>query len=133
MTARESIHAKLKYLNHPPRAARRAISSHSALALGAQGVIHLLLAAVLTNAIVMEDRAPFGVALVAASGSGLLGGSALLGACFGYLSMADFSAALRYCAAVILVFAVSFDVLLEASFLLDLYALPEETLSSTIV
>ena len=53
--------------------------------------IHLLLAAVLAGAVVFGERAPLGVALVGAAGSGLFGGAALVGACFGSLAALDFS------------------------------------------
>ena len=70
--------------------------SASAVTLGAEAVIHFLLAAVLSGVSVPDGTAPFGVALVGAAGSGLCGAAALLGACFGYLAMLDFSSGLRY-------------------------------------
>lgn len=56
--------------------------------------IHLMLAAVLAGAEVFGGFAPFGVAMVGASGTGLCGGAALLGAGFGYLTLLGFSDAL---------------------------------------
>ena len=70
--------------------------------------IHLLLAAVLAGAVVFGERAPLGVALVGAAGSGLFGGAALVGACFGSLTALDFSTGLRYSSAAILTFAIHF-------------------------
>lgn len=70
--------------------------------------IHLMLAAVLAGAEVFGGFAPFGVAMVGASGTGLCGGAALLGAGFGYLTLLGFSDALRYLSAAILTFAVGF-------------------------
>ncbi|MEY8402982.1 SpoIIE family protein phosphatase [Oscillospiraceae bacterium 44-34] len=80
----------------------------SPLVLWAEAGIHLLLGAVLAGALILEDNAPFGVALVGAAGSGLYGASALVGVCFGALAALDFSAGLRYAAAAILTFAVHF-------------------------
>ena len=51
---------------------------------------------------------PFGLGLVAASGSGLDGFCALLGACFGYLSFQGFAEGLRYVAGCILAFSLAF-------------------------
>ena len=68
----------------------------------------LLLAAVLAGAVIFEGYSPFGVALVGAAGSGLCGGAALLGACFGYLCQMGFADGLRYASASILTFAVAF-------------------------
>ena len=67
-----------------------------------------MLAAVLAGAEVFGGFAPFGVAMVGASGTGLCGGAALLGAGFGYLTLLGFSDALRYLSAAILTFAVGF-------------------------
>ena len=80
MTAKETIQIKLNRLQRPHRAVSRPRSLPPVLTLAAEGVIHFLLAAVLPNAVLMGNRAPFAVALVAASGSGLCGGCALLGA-----------------------------------------------------
>ncbi len=82
--------------------------STSALSLGVEACIHLLLAAVLAGAVVFGGSAPFGVALVGAAGPGLCGGAALVGACFGYLTGLTFSAGLRYASASILTFAAAF-------------------------
>ena len=80
----------------------------SPLALLAETGIHLLLAAVLAGAVVFGKRAPLGVAFVGAAGSGLFGGAALVGCCFGALTALEFSAGLRYASAAILTFAVHF-------------------------
>lgn len=70
--------------------------------------MRFLLGALLSGAELFGGYAPFGVGLVACSGSGLEGFCALLGACFGYLSFQGFVGGLRYVAAAILVFSVSF-------------------------
>lgn len=73
-----------------------------------QGGIHFLLAAVLAGGLLFGASAPLGVALVGASGAGLAGGSALIGAGLGYLTLQGFSQGLRYLSACILTFALGF-------------------------
>ena len=51
---------------------------------------------------------PFGVALVGRRGQEVCGAAALVGACFGYMVLLGFADGLRYAAAAILTFAVSF-------------------------
>ncbi|MEG1721046.1 MAG: SpoIIE family protein phosphatase [Pseudoflavonifractor sp.] len=75
---------------------------------GAECIIRFLLGAALSGAEIFGGYAPFGLALVGASGSGLDGFFALLGAAFGYLSFLGFVDGLRYVAAAILIFSVSF-------------------------
>jgi len=108
MTARQTVEKKLKTLRQQSRETGQIRLSTAALALAAEAGIHFLLGAVLAGAVVLEEAAPFGGAMVAASGSGLCGASALLGACFGYLSMLEASPALRYASACVLTFAVAF-------------------------
>ena len=108
MTARESIHGKLNKLRQQSKQTGQIQLSASALTLWAEAGIHLLLAAVLAGAVIFEGYSPFGVALVGAAGSGLCGGAALLGACFGYLCPMGFADGLRYASASILTFAVAF-------------------------
>lgn len=108
MTARESIHGKLNKLRQQSKQTGQIQLSASALTLWAEAGIHLLLAAVLAGAVIFEGYSPFGVALVGAAGSGLCGGAALLGACFGYLCQMGFADGLRYASASILTFAVAF-------------------------
>ena len=108
MTARNTIHATLDKLRQQSRRTGQVRLPARALELALRAGIHLLLAAVLAGAVVFGDRAPFGLALVAASGPGLPGAAALAGACFGSLSALGFSAALRYASASLLTFAVGF-------------------------
>ncbi|MCI8423751.1 MAG: SpoIIE family protein phosphatase [Lawsonibacter sp.] len=108
MTARETIRTKLRKLRRQSQETGQVQLSAPALALGVEAMSRFLLAAVLAGAVIFENRAPFGVALVAAAGSGLCGGAALVGACFGYLTMLEFSAGLRYASAAILTFAAAF-------------------------
>ncbi|NLF35023.1 MAG: stage II sporulation protein E, partial [Clostridiales bacterium] len=75
---------------------------------GAECAIRFLLGAVLSGAQIFGSYAPFAVALVGASGSGLGGFSALLGAVLGYLVFWGPLEGLRYIAAAILAFSVSF-------------------------
>jgi stage II sporulation protein E len=107
MTAKETIRTKLSDLRRSAQTGQVSLST-AALTAGAEAGIYLLLAAVLSGAAVLDGRAPFAVALVGAAGSGLCGGAALVGACFGYLSMLPFSDGLRYASAAILTFALAF-------------------------
>ena len=107
MTAK-TIYTKLSKLRRQPKPAAKGKAAPSALVTGAEGGIHLLLAAVLAGAVMFGERAPFGASFVAAAGSGLYGGLALVGACFGSLTALDFSSGLRYSSAAILIFAIHF-------------------------
>ena len=108
MTAK-TIYSKISALRTQPEMAQPVRTpAPSPLAVLAEAGIHLLLAAVLAGAVVFGERAPLGVAFVAAAGSGLFGASALVGACFGSLAVLEFSDGLRYAAAAILAFAVHF-------------------------
>lgn len=78
------------------------------LVRAAEYVIRFLLGAVLSGANVFGSYSPFGLALVGASGSSLDGFCALLGAAFGYLLFHGLEGGLRYVAAAILIFSVSF-------------------------
>lgn len=108
MTAKKIIRAKLNQLRQQSQRTGQVRLSASALALGIKAGICLLLSAALSGAAIFQSSAPFGVALVGATGPGLCGGAALLGACFGYLTTLDFSNGLRYASASILTFAVCF-------------------------
>lgn len=90
MTAKETIRTKLNRLRRQSRETGQVQLSASAVTLGAEAVIHFLLAAVLSGVSVPDGTAPFGVALVAAAGSGLCGGCAMMGACFGSLCLLAF-------------------------------------------
>ncbi len=110
MTAK-TIYSRISALRDRPRAAEPARVyrlTPSPLAVLSEAGIHFLLAAVLAGAVVFGERAPLGVAFVAAAGSGLFGASALVGACFGSLTALDFSPGLRYASAAILAFAIHF-------------------------
>lgn len=73
-----------------------------------QVCIRLLLAAVLAGVVVLDGAAPFGVALTAASGAGILGGGAVLGACLGSLCQLELTDGLRYASAAMLTYAGAF-------------------------
>lgn len=98
------------------RDAGRQVLRSPALARGLEWVMEALLGAVLAGGRVLEGGSPFGVAWVAACGPGMGGMSALLGAVFGYLVSRGLEEGLRYAAAAILTFSVSF-----AFFDTDLY------------
>ena len=108
MTAKDTIQTRLRRLNWHAGGEAGLCLAPSALLRGAEALSHLLLAAVLAGASLWNGRAPFGVALVGAAGPGLMGGSALVGACFGYLALLPLSRGLRYAAAAILTFAAAF-------------------------
>ena len=78
------------------------------LVRAAECLIRFTLGAVLSGAEIFGGYAPFGLSMVGCSGSGLDGFSALLGACFGYLSFRGLTGGLRYVAAAILIFSVAF-------------------------
>ena len=108
MAARESVKTKLNRLRWHSKQGEPVPVNASALLRWSEAGIHFLLASVLTGAAVFEEYAPFGVALVGAAGSGTCGAAALLGAFGGYLIQLGFADDLRYAAAAILTFAVSF-------------------------
>lgn len=108
MTAMEQFRTRLIRLGQQSCRTGQIRLPTAAVALGVEAGIHFLLAAVLAAAVLPGERAPFGVALVAASGSGVCGGAALLGACFGSLSTLGFTQGVRHTSAAILVFAVAF-------------------------
>ena len=108
MAAREDLYTRLvKWRGAAVRAGQTGLSG-TAVQVMAEVGIHLLLGAVLAGGVIFDGCAPFGVAMVAASGTGLCGGGALLGAGFGYLTLLPFSDGLRYLSAAILTFAVAF-------------------------
>ena len=74
----------------------------------AENLIRFLLAAILAGAEVFGGCSMGGVAITAVSGAGTAGLSALLGACFGYLCFQGLVEGLRYIAACVLVYALSF-------------------------
>ena len=71
------------------------------------GMIFFLLGLTLSFARVLDDGAPFGIAMTAAAGPGLAGVCALLGASLGYLS-GGLGWGIRYLAASVLVYTVGF-------------------------
>lgn len=79
-----------------------------ALVYGAECIIRFLLGGLLAGAEMFGGWAPFGLSLVGASGAGLGGLFALVGAGLGYLAFRGLVEGLRYVAAAILIFSVSF-------------------------
>jgi len=108
MTARDTIQMRLKRLRRQSEQTGQVRLPVSAVAAGVETVICFLLSAVLAGAVIFEESAPFGCAMTAAAGTGLYGGAALLGACFGYLILLEFAQALRYVSACVLTFAAAF-------------------------
>lgn len=78
------------------------------LTRSAEGLIRFLLAGVLAGGEIFGGYAPFGIGLVACSGSGADGLCALIGSALGYLFFRGFTEGLRYAAACVLVFSVAF-------------------------
>ncbi|NCE65947.1 stage II sporulation protein E [Pseudoflavonifractor sp. 524-17] len=108
MAAKDKLKTRAARVGEEMRETGRLVLRAPALVRGAECVIRLLLGAVLAGAQIFGGYAPFGLSLAAASGSGADGFCALLGAGFGYLVFLGFAEGLRYAAAAILVFAVSF-------------------------
>ncbi len=71
------------------------------------GAVFFLLGLTLSFARVLDDGAPFGIAMTAAAGPGLAGVCALLGASLGYLS-GGVGWGIRYIAASVLIYTVGF-------------------------
>lgn len=82
--------------------------SRRALLRTAETGVSFLLGAVLSGAELFGLYAPFGVAAVAAAGSGLTGFASMLGACLGYLCLEGLEDGMRYAAAAILTYSVAF-------------------------
>ena len=95
-----------KLLSYPRgdgvRLSRRAFLRRLETAVG------FLLGGVLAGAEIFGRYTPFGVAAVAAAGSGLTGFSTLAGACLGYLCLEGLTDGMRYAAAAILTYSVAF-------------------------
>lgn len=108
MATKDTLKSRTARAREEMRETGRLVLKAPALVHTAECVIHFLLGAMLSGAEIFGGYAPFGLALVGASGSGLNGFFSLLGACFGYLSFQGFTDGLRYVAAAILVFSVSF-------------------------
>lgn len=89
------------------RAGRITLSS-PALVRGAECAMRFLLGWVLAEGEIFGGFSPFGVGLVACSGSGMDGLWATLGAGLGYLTLRGLTEGLRYAAACVLVFSVAF-------------------------
>lgn len=87
---------------------RQAVLLRTTVIRTAEWGIRFVLGAVLAGAEILGGAAPFGLGFVAASGSGVGGFSALLGVCFGYICFQGLTEGLRYLAAAILIFSLSF-------------------------
>lgn len=84
-----------------PRRDQVNVSRRAFLGLAEAGV-GFLLGAVLAGAEIFGLYAPFGVAAVAAAGSGLSGFCTLAGTCLGYLCLEGLTDGMRYAASAIL-------------------------------
>lgn len=102
MTARQRMRTQMLRPHRPLRLPT------GLAARAAEAASFFFLAAVLSFAALPDGCTPFGVALVGAAGPGLCGAGAMLGACFGYLSLADLTQGLRHASASILTFSAAF-------------------------
>lgn len=89
-------------------AAGQVVLRSPALVRAAEQGLRFLLGALLAGGELFGGYSPFGIGMVACSGSGSDGLFALLGAAFGYLTFRSFGEGLRYAAACVLVFSVAF-------------------------
>ena len=108
MASKETLKMRAARAGEELRQTGRLVVRAPLLVRFAECLIRLLLGALLAGAELFGGYAPFALSLTAASGSGLGGFCALLGACFGYLSFQGLVQGLRYVAAAILIYAVSF-------------------------
>lgn len=90
-----------------PRGDQVNVSRRAFLGLAEAGV-GFLLGAVLAGAELFGLYAPFGVAAVAAAGSGLSGFCTLAGTCLGYLCLEGMTDGMRYAASAVLTYSVAF-------------------------
>ena len=104
MSTKEEIREKARQLRETGQITLR----WPALVRLAEYLIRLLLAVILAGAEIFGTYAPFALGLVGATGAGLEGLAALVGACVGYLAFRGFVEGLPYAAACILTFSVSF-------------------------
>lgn len=74
----------------------------------AYAVVHLIGGVLLASARLLGAAGPFGMAAVAASGAGLNGVAALIGAAIGYIISCGLAGSIRYLAAIVLVYTISF-------------------------
>lgn len=108
MEAKDTIRTRAARVSEELRETGRLVLRAPVLVRGAEYVIRFLLGAMLAGADIFGGYAPFGMGMTAASGAGLDGFSALVGACFGYLTFQGFAEGLRYAAASILIFSAAF-------------------------
>ena len=87
---------------------RELLRAHPAVPVLAECAGRLLLGVTLSAARVFDTYAPFALGFVAASGSGLGGFAALVGASLGYLTTLGLVSGLRYVSAAIFIYAVAF-------------------------
>ena len=108
MAAKSDLKVKAAQIREEMAQTGKLVLRAPALVRAAEYLIRFTLGAVLAGAEIFGGYAPFGLSMVGCSGSGLDGFSALLGACFGYLSFRGLTDGLRYVAAAILIFSVAF-------------------------
>ncbi|MBQ3209915.1 MAG: SpoIIE family protein phosphatase [Oscillospiraceae bacterium] len=88
-----------------------------------RGVIYMGMGMLMSCGRVLQNGAPFGMAMVACSGAGISGVCALVGASAGYLLSGGLGWGIRYIAACVLVYTIAF-VFQELSFYKQEYFMP---------
>ena len=119
MATKENLRTRLARVRAEVIRTGQLVLEGRALSGVVQGATHFLLGAVLAGGKLFGGCAPFGVALVGGSGSGLCAAMALLGSSFGYLTLMGLVEGLRYVSAAILTFSLAF-----AFYDVKLYRLP---------
>ncbi|MBU5435155.1 SpoIIE family protein phosphatase [Pseudoflavonifractor sp. MSJ-37] len=108
MAAKDGLKSRAARMGEEMRETGRLVLRAPALVRSAECAIRFLLGAILAGAGIFGGYAPFGMGMVGASGPGIDGFCALVGACFGYLMFQGFVEGLRYAAASILIFSAAF-------------------------
>ena len=91
MASKENLKTRAARVREEMRQTGRLVVKAPALVRLAECLIRLMLGALLAGAELFGGYAPCGLGFIAASGSGLDGFCALVGACFGYLSFHGFA------------------------------------------
>ena len=108
MEAKDTIRTRAARVSEELRETGRLVLRAPVLVRGPNMSSGSFSGAMLAGADIFGGYAPFGMGMTAASGAGLDGFSALVGACFGYLTFQGFAEGLRYAAASILIFSAAF-------------------------
>lgn len=108
MMMKERLGKNLNRVSATLRRRAEALLQKSAAVLVLECLARFALTLLLSRARIFGAYAPFGVSMLAASGPGLRGASALAGALLGYLVMGGLSWGLKYLAMCVLIFSATF-------------------------